>query len=193
MIKPTLGILICTIEGREKQLESLQYGIAMQMKRYNLKWGKDIIVQAYKDKKGEHTIGEKRNDLQQNCDALWSRFVDDDDKFSDNYLHKEVHLLNTENPDCINLKGIMFTNGINPEAFEHDLKYKSYETINGIYVRPPNHLNAIRTKIAKQFKFNEINHGEDTQWAMDICNAGALKTQSYNDEIGYYYQYTPNK
>lgn len=61
------------------------------------------------------------------------------------------------------------------------------------YERYPNHLNCIKASIAKQFKFPEINHGEDTDWATQIFNSGLIKTEHYIDKVLYHYQYKPNK
>lgn len=192
-MKPTLSILICTIEGRENFLESLKFNIARQMFRFGLKNGVDIEVITSKDKRGEHTIGRKRNALLQSCNGEWACFIDDDDQIADDYLVNAINILRSQNPDCINLIGYMTTNGLNPETFIHELKHKEYFTRDTVHYRPPNHLNIIRTSISKNFKFPELNHGEDTDWAMQICNAGVLKTEGRIENIVYYYQYIPNK
>jgi hypothetical protein len=54
-------------------------------------------------------------------------------------------------------------------------------------------LNCIKASIAKQFKFPEINHGEDTQWATQIKESGLLKKEVYIDKILYHYQYVTKK
>ena len=191
--KPTLSILICTIEGREPFLESLKYNIARQMFRFKMIDGADIEVVISKDKRGEHKIGMKRNALLHSCKGEWACFIDDDDQISDDYLVNALSILKTQNPDCINMIGWMTTNGMNGETFIHELKHKEYFTKDGIHYRPPNHLNIIRTAIGKQFTFPEINHGEDTAWAMDLCRSGLLKTEGRIEKIVYYYQYIPNK
>jgi hypothetical protein len=89
----------------------------------------------------------------------------------------------------------MTTNGGNPEIFEHSLKYKQWRTTtNEIkFERGINHLNLVRASIAKQFKFPEINHGEDHKWATKLQDSGLLKTEYYIDEILYYYNYRTTK
>lgn len=192
-MKPILSILILTIDGREHFMERLKFDIAKQMHKFGLKDGVDIEVNVSKDRKGENSIGKKRNALLQSCRGEWECFIDDDDQISTEYLCKAINILKTQNPDCINLIGSMTTNGIGSETFIHELKHKTYFTQNGVHFRPPNHLNIIRSSIAKQFIFPEINHGEDTAWAMDLCNSGLIKTEGRIEEVSYYYQYVPNK
>lgn len=191
-MKPTASILICTIEGRENFYNSLLFNITRQMMRFNMKNGIDIEVICSKDKRGEHTIGAKRNALLQSCRGEWACFIDDDDQIADDYLVNAISMLKTNNPDCLNLIGYMTTNGMNPEQFVHELKQTEYKTINGIHLRPPNHLNFIRTSIGKKFTFPELNHGEDTDWAMQICKAGVLKTEARIEKPVYFYQYINN-
>jgi hypothetical protein len=189
----TLAILVLTIEGREKSFYALKSEIARQVKKYNLQDDIQLIVCA--DKKGENTIGYKRNHALQGCNAKFSMFIDDDDIYAHDCLFHLINVLKTYDPDCVYLEGIITENGINPKKFVHSLKYKEYFEENGIYFRPPNHLNAIRTSISKQFKFEEINHGEDTDWAMRICHSGLLKSEAKLpiDEPYYLYQYLSNK
>jgi hypothetical protein len=189
----TLAILILTIEGREKSFYALKYEIARQVKKYNLQDDIQLIVSS--DKKGEHTIGYKRNHALQGCNAKWAMFIDDDDIYAHDCLFYLVNVLKTYNPDCVYLEGIITENGLNPKKFIHSLQYTEWFERGGVYYRPPNHLNAIRTKISKQFKFQEINHGEDAEWSMQICKSGLLKSEAHLPitEPYYMYQYVSNK
>jgi glycosyltransferase involved in cell wall biosynthesis len=193
MNKPILSILICSIYGREHYLSDLLNIIAKQMIKYDLKNGEDLEVIISKDKRGENTIGKKRNALLQFCNGEWACFIDDDDKISEDYLNNAIKILKNENPDCINLKGIITQDGRNPQLFVHELQYKEYFMKNGVYYRPPNHLNIIRTSISKNFKFPENNFGEDKEWAMNVCNSGLIKTQGIIDNVVYFYNYITNK
>lgn len=192
-MKPILSILICTIESREPFLEGLKYNIGKQMANNNLVNGVDIEVLISKDIRGQNTIGKKRNALLQSCNGKHACFLDDDDQIADNYLGRAINILKTEDPDCINLIGEMTTNGLNPQTFIHELKYKEYVSQGGFHYRPPNHLNIIRTSIGKKFRFPETNFGEDTDWAMQLCKSGLLKTEGRIEDVVYYYRYISNK
>lgn len=126
-------------------------------------------------------------------------FIDDDDMVAPDYIKTILEAIE-KNPDCdcLSLRGIITTDGGNPEMFEHSLKYTKWDD-NGTkypnirYERYPNHLNVIRADIARQFKFLEVNRGEDHDWSTQIHKSGLLKNEVYIDKVLYYYQYRSNK
>ena len=79
------------------------------------------------------------------------------------------------------------------KIFEHSIDYKEYKTnpptFAITYERYPNHLNVIKTDIAKQFKFPEISFGEDTSFATQVFKSGLLKTEGYIGDVIYHYKY----
>jgi hypothetical protein len=91
------------------------------------------------------------------------------------------------------LTGIITFDGQNPKRFEHALKYVEYAEVNGVYVRPPNHLNPIKRNLAIQFQFPCQDFGEDADWAMKVCRSGVLKTEVVISVPYYYYLYDPYK
>lgn len=185
----TLSILICTLDGRESSFNKLIKELSWQLA------GKPVICEVlYEKDNGEKTTGQKRNKLLERAMGEYVCFIDDDDEISPNYINILLEAIKT-NPDCVSLRGVMTTSGQNPETFEHSIRYKAYRTTNNPikYERYPNHLNCIRASIAKQFKFPEINHGEDTNWATQIFKSGLIKSEFYTDEILYYYRYNPIK
>ena len=139
-------------------------------------------------------IGTKRNRLLEVSKGEYVCFFDDDDLPSKDYISTLLEAIETK-PDCVSLRGIMTTNGSNPEIFEHSLKYKAWKTTkNKIkYERYPNHLNCIRADIAKQFKFPEVNHGEDYNWSKQLHESGLLKNEYYTEKVLYYYKFVTNK
>lgn len=180
-----LSILICTIPKRAQMLISLCNDLNMQIPS-------DDIVEVLVDASEYDTIGEKRNRLVKNATGKYLAFCDDDDSICADYIFLILAALKN-NPDCCSLKGLITFNGFQPKVFIHSIRYKNYYEEDGIYYRPPNHLNAIRSEIAKQFLFSENNFGEDTNWAMQICNSGLLKTEEWIDPILYYYKFVQNK
>lgn len=184
-----LSILIPTIVGREHFYDDL---IASFQNQY---FGNEVEICTEKDNRGK-SIGEKRNLLLQMANGKYVAFFDDDDKPSDNYI--ELLLEGIEKDvDCCSLKGIITTNGGDPRIYEHSLKYSEWRTngddVEVKYERPPNHLNCIKSEIAKQFKFPETYHGEDHVWSMEIQKSGLLKTEHYIDQVIYFYNYNSKK
>lgn len=189
--KIILSVLICTIDGREDKLLRLMTELGRQIKKHNLLGEVEILTS--KDRKGEHTIGYKRNLLLQNCLGEWANFIDDDDMICDDFLPLTINCLKTFNPDVIMLQGVLTVNGMNPQVFIHGLQFTEWFERDGIYYRPPNHLNPIRTSLSKAFRFPEISHGEDKEWSMAICRAGVLKTEATIGKPYYFYEYQSNK
>ena len=138
------------------------------------------------------TIGRKRNLLLSKAKGDYVCFIDDDDWVDAQYIPLILEAIKTD-PDCVGMIGIMSTNGKAERRFEHYIQYGNYFTLNQIYCRPPNHLNPIRRTIAQMFTFQEINMGEDTDWAMRICKSGKLRTEIRIGKPIYHYRYSSRK
>lgn len=188
-----LSILIPSLPEREASLTELFIRLTAQIYDTNYKDNIEILID-----KDPGKIGAKRNRLLDKAQGMYIAFFDDDDLPGKTYISTLIKGIAT-NPDCISLVGTMTTDGTNPEAFEHSIIYSKYMTVEGAkfpeikYLRYPNHLNCIRASIAKQFKFPEINHGEDTAFATAIYNSGLLKNEFRTREVIYFYQYNSKK
>lgn len=182
----SLSILIPTLVSRKKMFNSLVKELTKQAKGYD--------VQILRDPREGVSIGEKRNDLLSKASKEYVCFIDDDDSVSHNYLDKVFEGIN-KRVDCCSLRGVITWDGSRPEIFEHSIKYGAYQTTNNDikYERYPNHLNVIKSSIAKQFKFPETNFGEDTDFATQIFKSGLIKTEHYIDQVIYFYKYVTNK
>lgn len=183
----TLSILIPTITGREHLLDRL-LNIIIEQQQW-VKLNVEIITE--KDSR-QKSIGEKRNLLLSKATGEYSVFIDDDDIIPEYYL-SEVEKAIESGPDSIGFKGNYKENGIQRKEFIHSIKYSEYSETMYYFYRPPNHLNPIKTSIAKQFKFPHKNMFEDTDWAMQVQRSGLLKTEFFIDKIMYNYNYVSNK
>lgn len=190
----SLSILIPTIKRHGKYLAYLIPELRGQSKPYN--GSIEILI----DSNETDSIGEKRNRLLERAQGQYVAFIDADDNVSPKYISLLMQGIE-KGVDCCSLKGIITTNGEDRHYFEHSIKYNSYRTNEGTsfefgeirYERFQNHLNALKSSIAKQFKFPEKNWGEDTDWATLIHNSGLLKTEHYIPEVIYHYRYSTNK
>lgn len=177
-----LSILIPTLISRRELCDNLHWHLAQQKTE-------EVEIVTYEDN-GEKTIGFKRNELLSWAKGEYVAFFDDDDVPSKDYV-KHIMEGISKGVDCVSIRGVITWDGERPELFEHSIKYSAYVTNDTgavKYERYPNHLNAIKASIAKQFKFPEINHGEDTDWATQIKNSGLIKTEHYVDAVTYHYQ-----
>jgi hypothetical protein len=187
-----LSILIPTLESRAYELAYLLNTLNLQILEANAFDKVEIKMVA---DKGEVSIGAKRNELLRMANGEYVCFIDDDDKVENYYIKTILNALESK-PDCLSLRGVITWDNTNPEIFEHSVRYNEYKTNHTgevKYERFPNHLNVIKKDIATQFKFPEINHGEDTDWATQINKSGLLKNEFYIDKTLYHYQYKPSK
>lgn len=202
-----LSILICTLPERSNHLDILVKEILRQCEEHN-----DPIEIFAENSDRQMSIGLKRNRLLEKVTGKYLCFIDDDDMISPNYI-KHIMEGIEKDVDCISLRGEMTTDGLNPEIFEHSIKYNAWKTNNltnisppttspserGVrgeaikYERYPNHLNTIRSSIAKEFQFPTKNHGEDHAWSKQIHESGLIKTEHYVPEVTYYYKYISKK
>ena len=180
--EPKISLLICHKQDRLKLLNRLMATLSTQDLN-----GVELLVDG-----NDGTVGEKRNRLLQKAKGKYIAFIDDDDFVSDDYIYHLMQGVDSD-VDCCSLVGEISFDGKNPKKFIHSIKYNSYFEKNNVYFRPPNHLNMIRSSIAKQFKFPEKNHGEDTAFAMQICYANVLRTEHEINSTIYYYDFKSNK
>lgn len=177
-----ISILICTIPSRTASFGRLITELRSQMLIYAPAVG--IISNASTDL----SIGAKRNWLLEKAESEYLCFIDDDDMISRDYIDLLMKAADS-GKDCASLKGNYYFNGNFDAIFEHSIKYKKWETVDAQikYLRYPNHLNLIKTSIAKQFEFSPVNHGEDHDWSTRIHQSGLLKTEHYIDHVIYNY------
>lgn len=174
-----LNILICHTPDRQDFLRRLNAVLDPQLT-------KDVKV--FIDDSRYKSIGRKRNDLMARADGKYTAFIDDDDRICDNYIQLLMRGIK-QGIDCCSLVGEITFDGLTPKKFVHSIKYADYFEKDGVYFRPPNHLNCIKIEIASKFKFPEKNHGEDTDWAMQICRSGVIKSEHEINETLYFYEY----
>jgi hypothetical protein len=173
-----LSILICSLKSREIKLQRLLETFTKQLTN-------EVEVLHYQDE-GEITIGAKRNELLEMASGEYCAFVDDDDMVSDDYISKVLTAIESK-PDCTSLTGIIyFPNGAS-RMFDHSIQHDGWFTgPDGNFYRTPNHLNPIKTEIAKRFGFKDINNGEDYDFSQRI-RYGLHSEVRIPGEIYYYY------
>ena len=187
-----LSILICTLPSRIIVFEKLRSKLISQAKANNLEDHIEILSNADES----ISIGNKRNLLLKESKGLYVCFIDDDDDIADYYI-EELSKVVESDKDCASLKGIITWDGERPEIFEHSIKYQSYKNDlknqEVVYERYPNHLNCIKSDIAKQIAFTDKNFSEDTDYADMLFASGLIKTEFTIDKILYYYLYATKK
>ena len=186
---PKLSILICSLQARAEMLCGLLDVLYPQLVEPS---PVEVLLEV---DNGERVIGGKRNRLLNKSAGQYVCFIDDDDKVPADYVSQILTALDTS-PDCVGFNLAYYVDG-NPRGTAiHSLRFDRYGQRRApggmmLYERTPNHLNPIRREIALQVRFPELNHGEDSDYAMRIRLL--LKTEVFIDRVMYHYLYRSKK
>jgi len=194
-----LSILICTIEERREQFESLISSI----RKHNIFFGsqinrglfqcitdytKFVEIICYSDNK-EISVGKKRQELLIRAEGEYIVFLDDDDLPSENYIDIILKAI-SEKPDCVGMNVAMTTNGANPQRCCHSLIYPEWKNnVDGWdYVRNITHFNPVKRELALQVGFKDLRFGEDKEYSDAVTKL--CKTEVYIEEPLFHYRYS---
>lgn len=183
---PKLSILIPTLPIREKLSSVLFLKLKEQKKAFPEQ------IEILTNDNTSISIGAKRQLMLQAARGEYLCFIDDDDRIVDNYIELVMAGIAT-NPDCCSLNGIMTTDGKNPKPFKHSIDYDSMYERDGVYYRPPNHLNTVRASIAKQMKFPDWERSEDSNYCFQLRDSGLVKVEYKIEPTLYFYDYVSDK
>lgn len=182
-----LSICILTYPGRRTQLDLLidhLYAQIISMRPRQV----EVLV----DASPAPSLGHKRQRLLDRAAGRFVAFVDDDDWVSHDYVGRTVAALESmPDADCASLSGIVTTDGERTEPFEHSIRYKEWKEERGVHERTPNHLNAVRTEIARSVGFGDINHGEDHDYSKRLISALTKEVAVRGDATYFYFSRTP--
>ena len=181
-MRPLLAILICHLPERAKSLSSLLDQLDRQMQP-----GVRICIRS--EDRGVITTGQKRNLLLDDAgDAAYVVHVDDDDQLHPAYLSSILKAIDSR-PDVVGYKVRRFVEGKQIGEAIHSIRYKRSQTVafgDWIrYERVPNHLNPVRTDLAREVRFKDITYGEDHDYANRL--RPLLKTEKFIDQYLYDY------
>ena len=185
MNAPKLSILICTLTARASLLAELMAVLQPQCV------GQPVEVLTDEDN-GEISIGTKRQHLLMRAQGEFVAYVDDDDLVSPTYVRDILEAL-ARTPGATNcsLIGHLVQPGQQTLEFKHSTLYIEWATINGLYVRPPNHLNAVRRDLALQAGFTDVSWGEDKDYSMRLVNLQCLTVEAEVSNVLYIYRCRP--
>lgn len=179
-----LSILVPTLPTRRHFFGSVIMQLLSQVGDYPV----ELLV----NDRTDCSIGVKRNILLQSAKGEYICFIDDDDRIADDYVELVMQGIAT-NPDCCSLNGIITTDGKNPKPFKHSIDYASMYERDGVYYRPPNHLNTVRASIAKRMVFPDWDRSEDSNYCFQLRDSGLLKVEYKIEPVLYYYDYISDK
>jgi len=148
---------------------------------------KEIVEIITETDNGETSVGKKRNNLLDKANGEYVCFIDDDDMVTDIYVSDTLKALQNK-PDVVELVGFLPHHNL---PFIHNLNCGGHFRKDGIQYRTPNHLNTVKTEIAKKIRYKEISHGEDQDYSHRLWDSGLLKTEGLVGKRMYIYQFNP--
>lgn len=186
-MKPLLSILIPTLRDRRKFLRRLLDRFEPQL----CDSMKLVAIEGESSDNRGPTIGERRQKMIEECDTPYLCFFDDDDLPSGDYC-ESIHEALKTNPDVVGFRLKQYTDGDLTGLTIHSIKEGGWRDEigdDGLYrhYRTPNHLNPVRTDLAKQAGFPDMTMGEDAVYSTNL--RPLLKTEVFIDKYLYEYFY----
>lgn len=151
-----LSILICTLHERSKSLDDLLVDLRQQSvsKQVEIIWLGD---------NRSMTTGAKRNALLSIAKGEYVVFIDDDDKVSKDYVNAIYSAID------MNCDVICFNVKYTCEAYTRPVYYSMYyekdKNLPASFERIPNHLMAVKRKLAVKAGYPNVTIGEDSEYA----------------------------
>lgn len=175
-------VLIPTIPGREKKLQMLIQSIHEKVNRICPELRLEVLV-GFDNK--EQSIGMKRENMLQSAKGKYVAFIDDDDDITDAYIEDLRDTIRSSS-QVMRIRG-----EINQYTFTHSIENKLSDTMarNGVFLRPPNHLNPMMTDVAKMIHYTDSLRGEDLDWAIRLAQTGFLDNEFRSEDSRIHYIY----
>jgi len=182
-IKIKLSILVLTIPERADKLNRLENILRPHLPIDNSV--ELIISEDLPARDGGLTIGARRNAALEIAQGEYVCFVDDDDIVTYDYIQEILKAIESK-PDVVGIKGHYIKGKNDPELFIQSIDYGDwFKGEDGIYYRPPTHLNPVKRELAMQVKFPNKNQGEDRDYSLALRKL--LKTEVMLDNPIYVY------
>lgn len=180
--QPLLTIMVLSIKSRETFLSRL-----MDVLKPQITPQVELMVRV---DDGEISIGRKRLEMLTDAKGRWACYIDDDDLVSADYVSRILAALE-QNPDCVGFNVTRIVDGSRQGIAEHSLRHTEWSATRrggaNVMLRTPNHLNPVRTSIARQVGFHDENFGEDKLYSDGI--RPLLKTEVFIDAELYIYDF----
>jgi hypothetical protein len=171
-----LSILIPTIPERAEMFtrvysELMKQVAFMQTVHPTLGEVEVLVDSSTKFINGGLSIGKKREAMVQRAEGKYLCFLDDDETIAPNYLEILVRMCNEDKDVCC------FRNISKLDNFwmvvDMNLFFDNEAAMPGIIQRRPWHICPVRSHLAQQHEFSDINYGEDWDWFEKVlkqCN-----------------------
>lgn len=188
-----LTVLIPTLVSRRDYLARLMERLEPQLRGWAVieTFEEDDTVNPWPEDR--LTIGEKRQALLERVDTQYCCSFDDDDLPTADY-GTEICKALASNPDVVGFRLNCYTDGVLTGLAIHSRKCETWTTEpgdDGLYrhLRTPNHLNPVRTEMAKAVGFKAMNTGEDADYSRRLFERFSAMREHFVDRVLYEYFY----
>lgn len=181
------SVLIPTIPGRETSLHRLLSSLHEKRTRICPDMRMEICL-SFDNR--EASIGTKREGLLQQACGKYMSFIDDDDEITDAYI-EDLYQTIQGGYHTMRLQG-----DIQGFTFVHSLRVSlsgKMASAEGVFQRPPNHLNPMLSDVAKLIHFKDALCGEDLDWTLSLAKRKYLETEYKTSRTHYLYNLDPRK
>ena len=179
-----ISILIPTMPSRRFVLDKLLNEINRQIEECSRTIKIEVLIDC---DEGQKSVGKKRNDLLKLAKGKYSCFIDDDDFIALNYLKSFESMIFDGTFDSSSLWGSYYNKNIFQKRIHHSVNYLKWSETSDTYLRCPNHLNLIRTSIAKSIGYADKRFAEDCDFSMRLLSSKLIKKEFQNPTNLYFY------
>jgi GT2 family glycosyltransferase len=132
-------------------------------------------------------LGDKRNEMVRLAQGEYVVFADDDDRLDPDYLASLLKATESD-ADVITFQVMVSLDGNTPRLCRYSLQYAQDVNTATEYHRLPNHICAVKRRIALRTPFPAKLCGEDRDYAIDL--RPLLKTEHAINRVLYHYDYS---
>lgn len=158
-----ISVLIPTMEKRALICRELVEEVKRQFSEIP-----EIVYEILVDcDNGEITIGAKRNRMLKNAKGVYCAFLDDDDAIHPHYFQTFKAVIFGQEIDVAELTAGYYGTGRFVKPVHYSLKHDWSETPS-TYLRPPHHLNVMKTELARTIGYPDVRGEEDRSFAIRL-------------------------
>ena len=140
----------------------------------------------------QRTVGAKRNALIDLSQGEYFAFVDDDDIVVEDYVDTILTGIADSTSTVFCFGAYRHHNGRKDREVKYGCEFKQDRNSVDAYYRLPNHLMCWKKEAIKSIRFEELNYGEDSAWAVKLYNSGLIKKQTRTKKVLYHYYFNEN-
>lgn len=186
-----LSILMATTPDRSEMFTSI-YNNVMRQKTYvetthpTLGRIEVLVDDSKRFLDGGLSIGGKRQALLDRAEGVYVCYLDSDEEIAPNYVETLVRLCQRD-ADCVTFRNLTQTESywlvVNMSMhFPNDQANPMMEVRRNVW-----HVCPIKTRLAKLYKFEDSNYGEDETWMQNVRKH--ITTEAHTDAIIHMYRH----